>query len=176
MKKSALFLAQISLMSCFLAICAQISIPIGGIPMTLQTFAIALCGYLLGIKRGLTTVLLYLSLGAVGIPVFAGFGASFAFLFGLTGGFLWGFFPFMFFCGFTLHIKRNILKILISCFGLLLCHLFGVIWFSLYSGNSFFASFFISSFPYLLKDMISIWLAQILADKVRHRLPKMSIF
>jgi ATP phosphoribosyltransferase-like protein len=105
----------------------------------------------LGIKRGLTTVLLYLSLGAVGIPVFAGFGASFAFLFGLTGGFLWGFFPFMFFCGFTLHIKRNILKILISCFGLLLCHLLGVIWFSLYSGNSFFASFFISSFPYLLK-------------------------
>ena len=57
-----------------LAVMSQISIPMpSGVPITLQTFALALIGYSLGAKRGAMAVLVYLLLGAVGVPVFANF-------------------------------------------------------------------------------------------------------
>ncbi|MBQ8496057.1 MAG: biotin transporter BioY [Clostridia bacterium] len=175
MKKSAFSIAVIALMTCIVIICSQIAIPFGGILMTLQTFAIALCGYILGIK-GLTVIFVYLTLGAVGIPVFAGFGSSFAFLFGQTGGFLFGFLPLVFFCGLTAHIKSHIKTFLISLIGLFLCHAMGIFWFSIVSGNAIFPSFLLTSFPYLLKDLISLIFARILTDKLRQRYPQLLFF
>ncbi|MDY5627951.1 MAG: biotin transporter BioY, partial [Clostridia bacterium] len=73
----------IGLFAAILCVCAQISIPTPfGIPFTLQTFAVALCGYILGAKKGALTVLVYILLGTVGLPVFSGFGAGFSKIFG----------------------------------------------------------------------------------------------
>ena len=90
MKFSTRDLCFCAIGAALIAVCAWISIP-ADVPFTLQTFAIfAVCG-LLGGKRGTVSVLVYLLLGAVGAPVFAGFRGGFAALIGTTGGYLVGF-------------------------------------------------------------------------------------
>ena len=73
---------------------AQITIPMpSGVPITLQTFAVAFAGFFLGAKCGLAAVGIYILLGAAGAPVFSGFTGGAPHLIGLTGGFVWGFLP-----------------------------------------------------------------------------------
>lgn len=85
-------LCLIALFTGIISIFSQISIPLpSGIPMTLQTFIIQLAGVILGAKRGATATLVYVLLGAIGLPVYAGGVAGFGTLFGVTGGFLWAF-------------------------------------------------------------------------------------
>ena len=66
-------LVYIAVFTAIIAVLAQISIPMpGGVPMTLQTFAVPLAGLVLGTKRGTLSALLYVLLGTLGVPVFAG--------------------------------------------------------------------------------------------------------
>ena len=86
-----------------MAVLSQISIPLPtGVPVTLQTFAVALCGYVLGVGMGGSALAVYLALGAVGLPVFAGFSGGVGSFLGVTGGFLWGFFLMSLLCGLGL--------------------------------------------------------------------------
>ena len=80
-----------SLFASLTAVCAWISIPIPPISFTLQTFAVFLTLAVLGGKWGTVSILLYLLLGVVGLPVFAGFRGGISALLDATGGFLWGF-------------------------------------------------------------------------------------
>ena len=75
-----------------IAVCSQISIPLPvGIPITLQTFAVALCGFTLPLPCALASIGVYIALGAVGAPVFSSFGGGIGVLIGKTGGFIFGF-------------------------------------------------------------------------------------
>ncbi|MCI9124447.1 MAG: biotin transporter BioY [Eubacterium sp.] len=69
----------------------SIPIPIGPVPIALADFFVMLAGLFLGAKYGLACTVLYLVLGALGLPVFAGGSAGLAILFGPTGGFLFGY-------------------------------------------------------------------------------------
>ncbi|MCC7667082.1 biotin transporter BioY [Liquorilactobacillus satsumensis] len=71
-----------------LVVCSQVTIPLPIIPLTLQTFGIGLIASLLPVSYAVEVVLAYLILGAVGLPVFAGFSGGFAALMGPTGGYL----------------------------------------------------------------------------------------
>ncbi len=94
-KKRIQFLLQILIAVLFIAFFAQIEIilPINkdGIPITGQTFAVLLVGYFLGLKKGVITILIYLIIGAVGFPVFAGGTGGFEVLSDNSAGFLYGF-------------------------------------------------------------------------------------
>ncbi len=82
----------IALMTAIAAVMAQISIPMPmGVPMTMQTFAVTLAGIILGAKRGAISMVVYVLLGALGVPVLAGFSGGFQYLAGPTGGFLLSF-------------------------------------------------------------------------------------
>ena len=120
------------------AICAWISIP-ATVPFTLQTFAVFLVTGLLGVKCGTLSVLVYLLLGAVGLPVFAGFKGGVGVLFGVTGGYLIGFLLTALAVGIiTKHFGRS-LPVLIAAMvlGLILCYAFGSLWFlTLYTKNT----------------------------------------
>jgi biotin transport system substrate-specific component len=76
--------------SLFIAIAAQISVPMYPVPMTLQTLAVLLVGLTFGARMGALTVVAYLAEGAMGLPVFAN-GGSFTAFAGPTAGFLLGF-------------------------------------------------------------------------------------
>ena len=77
--------------SVFVAIAAQISVPMFPVPMTLQTVAILIVGMTMGARLGAATLLVYLAEGAMGLPVFANGGAGLPYMMGPTGGFLLGF-------------------------------------------------------------------------------------
>ena len=80
-------LTRIALSAALLAAVSQLAIPLGGVPLTVQVFGVALCGSLLGKKEGVIAVAVWLLLGAAGVPVFYGFQGGFTHLLGYTGGF-----------------------------------------------------------------------------------------
>ncbi len=174
-KISTKTIAFIGVMVAVLAVVSPIQIPMpSGVPLTLQTFVISLAGTFLLRKWGTISVAIYILIGTIGMPVFAGFGSGIGKLFGYTGGFIWGFLFLAFFSGFQVHAKkvwtRYLLKTLLALIGLILCHILGIIQFSIVSGNPLLASAMLVSIPYLIKDVISIVAAVMIGDLLRKRI------
>ena len=84
-------LVLIAISAALITVCSWISIPLGPVPFTLQTMAILAVMLTCGGRRGTISILVYLVMGACGIPVFAGFKGGVTSLIGPTGGFLVGF-------------------------------------------------------------------------------------
>lgn len=162
-----------ALFAVFIALMAQLTIPSpSGVPLTLQTFGVALCGYVLGIKRGVAAIAAYIFIGAVGLPVFSAYGAGIGVLFGAAGGFLIGFIPFTLLCGLTLSFKNVMLKLSLGFAGLLVCHICGVAQFVLVYKTDFWGALLMVSLPYILKDAISVIAAFFLSRYIRKALVK----
>ena len=157
----ALFVAIISVVS-------QIAIPMPSlVPITLQTLVVAMCGYLLGFKRGLCAIIVYIALGAVGAPVFSSFQGGFSVLIGYTGGFIVGFIPLVILCGIP---SGKVKGIVLGILGVLVCHTTGIIWYMAHSSNNFISAFLLVSLPYLIKDIIFIPLAYFVSAKIKNKI------
>ena len=155
MKTPVKKLTMAGLFTAIIAVLTLITIPTPfGIPFTLQTFSIALCGYFLGWKYGLAATGTYILLGIVGLPIFSGFGSGFGVLFGPTGGFLWGFLLLAACCG--LPFRKKPLQIFAGLAGITLCHLLGILQYMLVANRSFAEAFFLISMTFLLKDVLSV--------------------
>ena len=151
-----------SLFAALTAICAWISIPIPPLSFTLQTLAVLLALGLLGGKWGTVSILLYLALGIVGLPVFSGFQGSAA-LIGPTGGFLWGFLL----AGLLYRAteKTGMLPAMIAA--QLAVYLCGCLWFSRYApGTGIAAAVLTCVVPYLIPDALKLLLAHTLAKRI----------
>ena len=104
----------ITVFAALTAIGAQIEIPHQPVPYTLQTFFVLLSAGLLGTRNGTLSQLLYLLAGAVGVPVFAGWGSGLTRLFGPTGGYLLSFPVAAFATAYLIHQHRSFIWSLIS--------------------------------------------------------------
>lgn len=162
-------MARCGLFAALLTVCAWLSIPTGDIAFTLQTFAVALILLLLGGKRGSLTVLLYLLLGAVGLPVFAGFSGGAGILLGATGGYILGFLLWALVYWLITALSPEGLwpRILAMAAGLLCCYAFGTLWFlRLYLNGTgamgLGAALLKCVVPYLLPDGAKLCLAFLL--------------
>ncbi len=156
-----------------LAVLSQISFPLPtGVPVTLQTFAVALCGYVLGPKLGVVSLLVYLALGAAGLPVFSEFIAGVGVFAGMTGGYLWGFLFMVFLCGLGIKFENRLPAIGLGVGGLAVCHLCGMIQFSLVTSTPPLQAFLLASAPYLVKDVVSVVLAYLAAEAISYALKK----
>ena len=102
-------------------------------------------------KLGTASVLVYILLGAVGVPVFAGFTGGAQALVNYTGGFIWGFLGMALLCGIGVQMKNKIAGILLGTAGLAVCHLFGTIQFMVVMKMGLVESFLLASAPYLIK-------------------------
>ncbi len=161
-----------------ITVCAWISLPIGEVPFTLQTFAVAAVGGLLGLKRGTAAVVVYVLMGLIGIPVFAGFRAGAAALFGATGGYILGFVFAALIPAAARHIpvKNRWLRCgmlyLAMLLGLAVCYFFGTAWFlTVYNRASanqmgVAAALMLCVIPYILPDLIKLALAAFLTVKI----------
>ena len=175
-KKRTLRLITAALFTAITAVLSQTAIPTPfDVPLTLQTFAVALCGYVLGVKWGLASTAAYILLGTVGVPVFSGFRGGVQVLFGATGGFIFGFLFLTGLCGVGVLIKNKYLKILPGFAGLAVCHLLGTVQYALIYKMEFVPAFLLVSAPYLLKDAISVVLAFLPAVYIKRLLLKMHI-
>lgn len=165
-----------ALFAAVIAILSQIAVPMpGGVPVTMQTFAVALCGYFLGTLGGTVALGVYVAVGAVGAPVFANFRGGFAAFVSPSGGFIYGFIALAAICGISCRIKRGSkLNIPISLgfgiLGLAACHLCGVVHFSLVMGKDLLTGFLAASAPFIIKDIISITAAYFVALALRKAL------
>lgn len=129
-KWSTLDMTYVGVFAVLIAICSWISIP-ATVPFTLQTFAVFAALGVLGGRRGTFAVLVYILLGAIGVPVFAGFSGGIGVLFSTTGGYIIGFlFSGLIYWGLTRAIGEKLpIMILSMVLGLIVCYAFGTAWF-----------------------------------------------
>lgn len=159
-----------------IAVCSWLSVPAlvpSMVPFTLQTFAVCLLAALFGWKLGLATILGYLLLGAVGVPVFAGFKGGLGALLGVTGGYLVGFLFTALVVGLAADRLGRKLPVLLGAMvlGLALCYAFGTAWFVLvYTRSSgpigVGTALAWCVLPYLLPDAVKLTLAALLAGRL----------
>lgn len=166
-------LAYLALMAALLAVCAWITVPLGPVPFTMQTFAVFAALGLLGGKRGTAAFLLYLALGLVGLPVFSSFMGGPGVLLGPTGGYLIGFlFSCLLFWGVTARLGKSLpVLATVMVAGLLLCYAFGTVWFlQVYTGggegSTLLGALGLCVFPYVIPDLIKIALALLVTKRV----------
>ena len=165
-------MALCGLFTAVLAICAWISVPMGDTVITLQTFGIFLTLGLLGGKRGTVTVLVYLLLGAIGVPVFSGFRGGLGALLGTTGGYIFGFMSTSVLYWIMTSIKDTPhIRLVAMVLGLLLCYGCGSWWYMtryLSSGQLTLGLVLLKCVvPYLFPDAIKLALAWILTGKLK---------
>ncbi len=161
-------MAQCGLLAGLMAVCAWLSIPLPPISFTLQTFAICLALGILGGKWGSVSIWIYLLLGAVGLPVFAGFRGGIAVLLGPTGGFLWGFAL----SGPVYRLTEKLGSLPAMAAALGVCYLCGCLWYRVYApGTSLWTAFLICALPYLVPEAGKVTLAWYLSRRIRKHIP-----
>ena len=164
MKISTKTIVTVGMFTAVLAVLSILQIPMPtGVPITLQTFAI-------GWQSGVAATLLYIVLGTVGVPIFAGMSAGPGVLFGYTGGFIFGFIFLTLLCGISVRRKNPAVKIILGVIGLLICHLLGAVQYAVLAHITIGASLVAVSLPYIVKDVISVVGAYLVAIAVRKAL------
>ena len=154
--------------SILLTISAKIKIPFYPVPMTMQTFVVLFLGISFGYKVGVTTIILYLLEGIVGLPVFSNSpekGIGIAYFVGPTMGYLIGFIFACFLAGYfkyTSNYLINFLKILISTS---IIYIFGILWLGTLIGWDK-PILQLGMFPFLLAELFKILLLTLLVNKI----------
>lgn len=161
-----------ALFAAIIAVLAQITVPLPLVPITGQTLAVGLAATILGAKYGTIAVFVYLTMGAIGLPVFAQMSGGLGSLFGPTGGFLFSFLPTAFIIGaylerFGFTIKNAIVANLIGTF---ISLFMGTIWLKMVANLSWTAAFVAGFAPFIIVGIIKALLAAWAGIVVRERL------
>ena len=161
-----------ALMAALMCILGPVTIPIGAVPISLMVLVMLLSVYLLGWKLGTLSVLLYLAIGAVGLPVFSGYQGGLAKLAGPTGGYILGYVPMAVIAG--LFIEKSGAKIVWSVLGMVLAvavlYAFGTAWFVLQMQCTVGYALTICVLPFLAFDAAKIAVALVVGGLLRRRL------
>lgn len=165
-------MALCGLFTAVLTVCAWLSVPMADLAVTLQTFGVFLTLGLLGGKRGSAAVLVYLLLGAVGVPVFSGFRGGLGALLGTTGGYIFGFMLTALLYWLITAIKdTHVTELTAMVLGLLLCYACGSYWYMaqyLSGGTVTLGAVLLKCVvPYLVPDAIKLALAWFLTAKLK---------
>lgn len=166
-------IVYIAVFAVIMAICSWISIS-AAVPFTLQTFGVFIAVGVLGGKRGSLSVLVFILLGAIGIPVFANFSGGIGVLAGPTGGYIIGFLfsALLMWAMEKLPGKKSVMQIVSMIAGLIVCYAFGTVWFVIVYGRmngpiGFTAALASCVVPFIIPDIIKIALAYVLSRKLR---------
>lgn len=161
-------ISRIGLFTALTIIMSQISIPMPyGVPMTMQTFIIPLVAFLLGKKEGVYVSIIYLLLGMIGIPVFAGFSGGLGIILGPTGGFILSFPLMAYFSGVATEREKNYQVISWLILGAIVNYLVGMLYFSMVTSNSLSVAFTACVLPFIPTAIIKIGLVYFCGKKLR---------
>ena len=160
----------IALMTAVTCVLGPLSIPLpfSPVPISLTNFAIFLAIFVLGMKNGTISFIIYLLLGAVGVPVFSSFRGGLQVLAGPTGGYLIGFIFLALIMGFALdHFDRKRVPTIIGMIiGMAVCYAFGTVWLAKLLSLSFKEGLMMGVIPYLAGDVAKIIIAAIVGPKL----------
>jgi biotin transport system substrate-specific component len=148
----------------FTALMAQVEIPLWftPVPITGQTFAVLLAGAALGWRAGMASQVLYVALGAVGLPFYSGGGSGWTVVSGATGGYLVGFVAAAFLVGHLAERKQDrtvVTAIPAFLAGTVVIYGFGVTWLSYSLGVSGVEAMELGMVPFVIGDLIKVALA-----------------
>lgn len=158
-----------ALLAAALCVMAPVAVPLGPMPVTFATLGIYLTAGLLGPWRGAAAVGLYLLMGAVGVPVFAGFSAGFPVLFGVSGGFLWGYLPCVIVAGLLCRRGRSEKTAVYLAVGTAALYAVGVAWYTWQTGVGLGAALLTVAVPCLIGEIVKIAVATALIIPLRKR-------
>ena len=160
----------IALMTAVTCVLGPLSIPLpfSPVPISLTNFAIFLAIFVLGMKSGTISFIIYLLLGAIGVPVFSSFRGGLQVLAGPTGGYLIGFIFLALIMGFALeHFDRKLVPTIIGMIiGMAVCYAFGTVWLAKLLSLSFKEGLMMGVIPYLPGDASKIIIAAIVGPKL----------
>jgi biotin transport system substrate-specific component len=169
MKKTSTFqLTAWALFTALTAVLAQFSIPIGPVPISLATLAVYLAGGILGAAGGAASQAVYVLLGAVGVPVYAGFSGGAGVLAGPTGGYLVGYVV----CAWIVGVlgsrfrRKTVPLVLAMILGTTALYFLGTVWFLFVTKRGLWESLTLCVFPFLPGDAAKIVVSALLAPQL----------
>lgn len=164
-------LARAAVMTAVLCVLAPLSIPIGPIPISLATLSIYLSVYLLNWKWATGSLLAYLVIGMIGMPVFSGFTGGLGKLMGPTGGYIIGYFPMAIVSALIVgKCSKRWGQFLGLVLGTAACYAFGTAWFCFVSQTPLNAAMAACVYPFLPGDLVKIILAMAFGPMIRKQL------
>lgn len=171
-------LAMTAMLAAVLAVASPFTIPIGPIPISLCTLVIYLAVYVLGWKRGMSATLVYILLGAAGMPVFSNFGSGLGQILGPTGGYIIGYLPLTLIAGLLVerYPRGRGLQLLGLVLGTAVLYLIGTAWFCVVMDSTVAAALAACVFPFLPGDLVKMAVAMGVGPMLRNRLEKAGLF
>lgn len=164
----------IAMFSAIIAILGYVTValPISPVPITGQTLGIMLIGLLLTKKQAFYSVLVWILVGAAGAPVFSGGRAGIGVLFSPTGGYIIGFLVGAYVISVLKGDSPNILRMSLAALagGIFAIYMFGVPWLAYSTGMDIYTAFTKGALPFLIGDIIKVFIAVNLGYVLRTRL------
>ncbi|MFQ9514757.1 MAG: biotin transporter BioY [Eubacterium sp.] len=164
----------IAVFAALISVCSLIQIPFGPVPFTLQTFAVFTTAGLLGTKRGTISVIIYILLGLIGVPVFAGASSGPGVIAGPTGGYITGFVLTAIIIGIIMKWFRNsqvwlnlTMTVVAMIVGDIACLFVGTIQFMIVMKTSLIVALGYCVIPFIIPDLVKIIVATIIVNRVK---------
>ncbi|MBQ9765516.1 MAG: biotin transporter BioY [Lachnospiraceae bacterium] len=164
-------LTTIGIMAALMCVISPWSIQIGPIPVTFATLALYFISFFVGEKIGVVAVLIYILLGAVGLPVFSGFTGGLQRIMGITGGYIVGYIPCVYVSGLMIRRmpKKLGVYILAMTTGTCILYLTGILWYVFQTEMSVTAAMMICVVPFVPADILKIVIASVFVQEVNKR-------
>ena len=147
-----------SIFAAIICLFSVVTVPIGAVPVTLSLFAVVVASIVLGAKNSAIAVLVYIFLGATGLPVFAGFGGGLSVIFGPTGGFILSYVPVCLIIGSVSHKSSKHLYFSAFC-ALIVSYIMGTLWFCIVQSTTIASSVMVCVVPFVVFDIIKFVIA-----------------
>ena len=162
-----------AVMAAVICVLSPMAIPIGPVPVTLVNLAMYLALYLLGERWGVLSCLVYVLIGAAGIPVFAGFTGGLGRLLGPTGGYIVGYLWMALVAGlFIARCRSRVLQFFGMVLGTALCYGLGTLWYCVSMQAGVGAALALCVIPFIPGDLVKIGVAMMVGPMLRDRLEK----
>ncbi|OBY10451.1 biotin transporter BioY [Clostridium paraputrificum] len=169
MRLSVREMIMVGVGAALMAVFSQLSIPLPSVPLTLQVFGVVIISVILGKKLGTLSIIVFMLLGAIGLPVFAGFTGGLNIITGATGGYIIGFVFMAFIIGYFIEKDKKALAFIGVYLGLAVDYIFGVIQLKLLMGLTLEGALVAGLYPFIIKDLILTALGIMVAISIRIR-------
>jgi biotin transport system substrate-specific component len=149
------------------------TLPVGVVPVSLGIFAVIMCASVLDVKKSLVAVAVYILLGSIGLPVFAGWQGGLGVLAGPTGGYIWSYVLVCAVMGRCNHPSSGrFVRIVRGAVSLGVCYICGLLQYMAVSGACFGDALAVCVYPFVIFDIIKILAAVLVGERIRIALIK----
>lgn len=172
-RKTAVYpLAMTGMMAALVAVTAPFAIPVGPVPMSLCSWMVCLAGYVLGGRRAVAAVAVYVLLGGVGMPVFSGFTGGLGKLLGPTGGYILGYLPLAACAGWAAERfpQNRWVQLASMALGTALLYAMGTAWYCVQAGVTLESALGVCVLPFLPTDCLKLAAALAVGPVLRRRI------